>query len=306
MKDEYKKTVSEEAMKVGDFLKRCPELRLLGDTEWEKVLEAENYALLGGGKHTRAVLAVEFYKLFSGHNYAPDYVYEAACAIEMTHTFSLIHDDMPEMDNDEIRRGRLAVHAAYGSAIGLLAGDGLAILTYEILSRLALEKKITFETSVRLINILSKNAGNHGMIAGQELDLWSENRAVEDISEVFLRKMSHLKTGRMLIASCLFGAVLAEADNEQMRAAEIYAENVGLAFQIVDDILDVTSTSEELGKPTGSDADRRKPTFVDVLGLENAQKEAKRLSKIASDEIMKYHGSELLSEFAEALSLRKK
>lgn len=306
MRDEFKRTVASEAARTAEFLLKLPELDIPENVEWKRVLEAECYALSGGGKHTRAVLAVEFYKLFSGLGEVPDFVYEAACTIEMTHTFSLIHDDMPEMDDDDLRRGRPSTHVAYGTAMGLLAGDGLAILPYEVLSRLALEGKISFETSVKLIKTLSENAGNRGMIAGQVMDLWCEEKPNEAISEDFLRKMSKLKTGRMIIASCVFGALLAGASSEKIRSAEIYAENIGLAFQIVDDILDVTSTPEELGKPIGSDNERHKPTFADILGLDGAQNEADRLSKAAYDEIMKYHGGELLAEYAIALSQRNK
>ena len=157
MRDEFKRTVASEAAMTAEFLLKLPELDIPENAEWKRVLEAECYALSGGGKHTRSVLAVEFYKLFSGLGEVPDFVYEAACAIEMTHTFSLIHDDMPEMDDDDLRRGRPSTHVAYGTAMGLLAGDGLAILPYEVLSRLALEGKISFETSVKLIKTLSEN-----------------------------------------------------------------------------------------------------------------------------------------------------
>ena len=297
--------IAADAEKINCFLKDCPQLEMGENSPWEKVLEAEKYALSAGGKRIRPVLAVEFYKLFSGNDAAPDYVYEAACALEMTHTFSLIHDDMPEMDDDDLRRGRPATHIAYGNAIGLLAGDGLAILPYEILSQMALDSKITSETAIKLINTLSQNAGNRGMIAGQVLDLWSEERS-DGITDPFLRKMSHLKTGRMLIASCVFGAILAGADDEQLKSAEIYAENVGLAFQIIDDVLDVTSTAEDLGKPIGSDIDRKKSTFADILGIDGALNEAERLSNLAADEISKYSRSELLCEFALSLAHRKK
>ena len=305
MNKAFSDIIATDAAKINSFIGDCPQLEMRGDSPWEKVLEAEKYALSAGGKRIRPVLAVEFYKLFSGSDTVPDYVYEAACTLEQTHTFSLIHDDMPEMDDDDLRRGRPATHIAYGNAIGLLAGDGLAILPYEILSQLALDGKIPSDIAVKLINTLSKNAGNRGMIAGQVLDLWSEERT-EEITDSFLRKMSHLKTGRMLIASCVFGAILAGADDEQLKSAEIYAENVGLAFQIVDDVLDVTSNAEDLGKPIGSDVERQKSTFADIFGIDGALTEAERLTKIAADEISKYPNSELLSEFALELAHRKK
>ena len=211
---------------------------------------------------------------------------------------------MPEMDDDDMRRGKPSTHVAFDTATALLAGDGLAILPYEILARLSLEGKISPETSVKLISALSRCAGNRGMIAGQMLDLWSETRYSE-IDEAFLKKMSELKTGRMLICSCVFGAILANADESAVNAAIGYAERVGLAFQIVDDILDVTSTAEALGKPIGSDSERQKPTFADVLGLEAAQELAEKLSLEASELIKKYPGSEFLSELAITLATRK-
>ena len=281
--------------------------RLLKDTEkspWEEVLEAERYALSAGGKRIRPVLAVEFYKLFTGIAEPPEYVWEAACALEMTHTFSLIHDDMPEMDDDDLRRGKPSTHVKYGCATGLLAGDGLAILPYELLSSLALQGKMQYGTALRLINILSSSAGNSGMIAGQMLDLWSENR--EDIDGDFLRKMSDYKTGRMLSASCLFGAVMAGASPLQENSAEVYAKNVGLAFQIVDDVLDVTADTTILGKPAGSDSDRKKPTFATLCGVDGALRMAQELSENAAAEIRKYPGSELLCEFALSLAKRNK
>lgn len=305
MNKTFSDVITSEAEKINRFLGDCPQLEISENSPWEKVLEAESYALSAGGKRIRPVLAVEFYKLFSGADTVPDFVYEAACTIEQTHTFSLIHDDMPEMDDDDLRRGRPATHIAYGDAIGLLAGDGLAILPYEILSQLAIDGKMPSDTAVKLINVLSKNAGNRGMIAGQVLDLWSEDRD-DGIDDAFLRKMSHLKTGRMLIASCVFGAILAGADDEQLKSAEIYAENVGLAFQIVDDVLDVTSSAEDLGKPIGSDVERKKATFADILGVDGALNEAERLSRVAANEISKYPNSELLSEFALELAHRKK
>lgn len=305
MNELYSKIITFDAEKINGCLKSCPQLQVVESSPWEEVLEAESYALSAGGKRIRPVLAVEFYKLFSGQSEAPDWVYEASCALEMTHTFSLIHDDMPEMDNDDLRRGRPATHIKYGNAVGLLAGDGLAILPYEILSQMALDGKISAETAVKLINLLANGAGNKGMIAGQMLDLWSEERT-DGIDEAFLRKMSGLKTGCLLMASCLFGGVLAGADEKMLKNAEIYAKNVGLAFQIVDDILDVTSDTETLGKPVGSDMDRKKPTFADILGIVGAKEEAVRLSKAAAEALSPYPGSGLLREFALSLAVRKK
>ncbi len=305
MNKEYLDIISSDTVKINGFILRCPQLAFKKDLPEDRVLEAENYALSVGGKRIRPVLAVEFYRLFSGCEEIPDYVYEAACVLEMTHTFSLIHDDMPEMDDDELRRGMPATHVKFGTDVGLLAGDGLAIQPYEILSQLAIDGKIPADTALRLINVLSRSAGNRGMIAGQMLDLWSENRA-ESVDGEFLKKMSDFKTGCLLKASCLFGAIMADADGEGIERAGRYAENVGLAFQIVDDVLDVTSTPETLGKPVLSDKGRKKPTFADVLGIDGALCEARRLSALAAGELEKYPRSDLLREFALSLAERKK
>lgn len=305
MNEQFSAIIAKETAKINAFLEACPQLCTAESSPWTTVLEAERYALSAGGKRIRPLLAVEFYKLFSDVSEAPDSVYEAACALEMTHTFSLIHDDMPEMDDDDLRRGRPATHIKFGNAVGLLAGDGLAILPHEILSQMALDGKIPPITAVKLMNLLSKGAGNRGMIAGQMLDLWSEERS-DGVGEAFLRKMSKLKTGCLLTASCLFGAVLAQAGENELKAAQIFAENVGLAFQIVDDILDVTSDEATLGKPIGSDSERQKPTFVDVLGIDGAKNEAKRLSSLAAAAIAEYPNSGLLCELALTLAERNK
>lgn len=273
-------------------------LRTEGVSPDEKVIEAENYALSAGGKRIRPVLCLAFYKLFGG---AYD-VSELACCLELMHTFSLIHDDMPEMDNDDFRRGKPSTHRAYGEDVALLAGDGLAILPFEIISCAALNGKISHETASKLVNLLSSSAGNMGMIAGQMLDIYSEEKEVD---EAFLINMSSLKTGKLLEASCLFGAILAEADNDRLNAAKIYARNVGLVFQMIDDVLDVTSDEETLGKPIGSDKDRNKKTFVDVYGIDGTIDKAKELTNNAVAAIKDYSGNEFLTDLAKYLTERK-
>lgn len=295
-----------DADAVNARLKDFPELKVSRVTPDERVLEAESYALTNGGKRIRAALVIEFYRLFSEYasDAIPPSVLDAACAVEMTHAFSLIHDDMPEMDDDDIRRGRPSTHIAYGAATGLLAGDALAILPFEVLSRLWLSGELLPETALELINTLARCCGAKGMIAGQMLDLWSEENPSK-IDESFLRRMSDLKTGEMLRAACVMGAILAEAGEKEKKSAEIYAKNVGLAFQITDDVLDVTSTDKALGKPVGSDKQRGKPTFADLLGIDGAMLEARRLSAAAADEVKKYPGGELLRELAIVLCDRK-
>ena len=221
------------------------------------------------------------------------------------HTFSLVHDDMPEMDNDRLRRGKPSTHAKFGQDIALLAGDGLCILPFEIISREACEGKIPYKTAAELVNILSVSAGNRGMIMGQTLDLLSENKDIKVVNKDFLIKMSSLKTGCMLKASCLFGAALADADEKRKSSAVEYAANLGLAFQIVDDILDVKGDEKLLGKPIGSDKARNKITFADALGADGALSLAKEYTEAAVAAVKEYDGSDFLCELAQSLVSRK-
>lgn len=298
MNSEYKKLFDSDVKSVNRALVSCEYLNSSG-FEAKKVLEAESYGLSAGGKRIRPVLCIEFYKLFGGKADISD----IAVCLELIHTFSLIHDDMPEMDNDLVRRGKPSVHAAFGADIALLAGDGLTLLPFEIISRQALDGSISALTAVRLINCLSSAAGSRGMIMGQELDLMSEGK---DVDTEFLKTMSSLKTGCLLKASAAFGAVLAEADEEKVKSAEEYAENLGLAFQIVDDILDVVGSEEELGKPIGSDKERNKNTFADILGVKRSYELAREYTEKAVSAIEKYSDSGFLCELARELVLRKK
>ncbi len=295
MSEAFNKRLREDIDTVSATLKACPYLRCEG----EKVIEAENYALSAGGKRIRPVLCMEFYRLFGGTGDVSD----IACCLEMIHTFSLIHDDMPEMDNDDLRRGKPSCHIAYGTDIALLAGDGLSLLPFEIISDKARSGEIGFETAVRLMSELSGAAGHRGMIMGQELDLLSEG-VEADVG--FLTKMSSLKTGCLLKAACKFGAILANGSDEQLMAAAEYAQNLGLAFQIVDDILDVIGNEALLGKPIGSDKERNKNTFADVLGIDGAEKSAAEYTASAIEAIKDYEGSQFLCELASSLLVRKK
>ena len=291
----------DELHALSDSINAClSSLDLLeySDTPDDQVIEAEAYALSAGGKRIRPALCLAFYKLFGG----TDDVTEIACCLELMHTFSLIHDDMPEMDNDDFRRGKPCVHKAFGVDIALLAGDGLAILPFEVISRSALNGKISYKTASKLIHLISSSAGNKGMIAGQMLDIYSEDK---DIDDEFLIRMSLLKTGKLLEASCLFGAVLADADEQMLFDAKTYAQNIGLAFQMIDDVLDVTSDEKTLGKPIGSDKERNKKTFVDVYGIERTFEKSRELTEKAVSCIEKYDGSEFLIELARYLTERK-
>ena len=295
MSEAFKERLSSDIEAVNSALKSCPYLRC----EQEKVIRAENYALSAGGKRIRPVLCMEFYRLFGGTQDISD----IAICLEIIHTFSLIHDDMPEMDNDDLRRGKPSCHIAYGTDIALLAGDGLSLLPFEIISDKAKSGKISYETAVRLMSELSGAAGHRGMIMGQELDLCSEGIGAD---REFLTKMSSLKTGCLLKASCKFGAILAGCGDKEINAAETYAENLGLSFQIVDDILDVVGDEKLLGKPIGSDKERNKNTFADIMGIEKVEKLACEYTAAAVEAIKDYEGSQFLCELANSLLIRKK
>lgn len=237
----------------------------------KNVINAMEYSLSAGGKRIRPVLMLEFYKICGGtQNILP-----IACSIEMVHTFSLIHDDLPCMDNDDFRRGKPSCHKAHGETIALLAGDALATLPYEIITEEALNSNISMEVAVKLIKELSNSVGVDGMIGGQVIDVENENN---EISADTLIQLDKLKTGALIKSACRMGCILAGASDEQLLKATQYAEKIGLAFQIIDDILDVTSTFEQLGKPINSDIKQKKTTYVTLYGLEKSREIAKQLT----------------------------
>ncbi|NLO45394.1 MAG: polyprenyl synthetase family protein [Clostridiales bacterium] len=229
------------------------------------VCDAMRYSLLSGGKRIRSVLALEFCRVCGGDIYA---ALPFACAVEMVHAYSLIHDDLPCMDDDDLRRGNPSCHVKFGEAFALLAGDALLTLAFETI----MNAPLSAEIKVEACRILSSAAGFEGMIGGQELDLLNENK---DVDAKELKKADLLKTGALIKASCLLGCAAAGASNQMRGAASVYAESIGLAFQIVDDILDATGDTESLGKPAGSDKAKGKATYITLLG----QKQSKELSE---------------------------
>lgn len=232
------------------------------------VTQAMKYSLFAGGKRIRALLTLEFCNLCSGDIHkALDY----ACAVEMIHTYSLIHDDLPCMDDDDMRRGKPSCHIQFGEDYALLAGDGLLTHAFEVISK----SNNSDTNKIKAIKTLSECAGCSGMIGGQTLDLINECKVV-DLDTI--KKTDLLKTGKLIKAACVLGCICADADDEKINSAVEYALNMGLAFQIVDDILDVTSSSEELGKPVGSDDENNKSTYVSLLGLENSEKKAEEFT----------------------------
>lgn len=266
-----------------------------------KVSEAMAYSLLDGGKRIRPVLLLEFCRISGGD---PEEALPFACGVEMIHTYSLIHDDLPCMDNDDTRRGKPSNHIAFGEDIALLAGDALLTLAFDVMLR---EENATSVGAVRALkaaSILAKAAGAAGMVGGQVIDLLNEGRQV---SMEVLKEMDDKKTGALIRAACLMGCVLAGAPESQMRAAYVYAECVGLAFQIVDDILDVTADSAELGKPTGSDLENHKSTYVSLLGLEHSRELVQELTDKALEALNAFPtDTAFLKELAQTLAVRKK
>lgn len=239
------------------------------------VIEAMRYSLTAGGKRIRPLLTVSFAVLCGGSEEA---AMPFACAVEMIHTYSLIHDDLPCMDNDDLRRGKPTNHKVYGEAAAVLAGDALLTLAFDtVLSERAIAHN-GYEKCVKAGKILSSCAGAEGMIGGQIIDMESEGRTV---SAQHLAAMDRKKTGALIRAACLMGCISAGADDRQMRAAARYAECIGLAFQIVDDMLDVLSDEATLGKPIGSDSKNNKSTYVTLLGLEECRQRSMALTEEA-------------------------
>ena len=263
------------------------------------VRDAMKYSLNIGGKRIRPILTLEFCKVCGGDIF--DAV-NAAKAIEMIHTYSLIHDDLPCMDNDDMRRGMPSCHVKFGESFALLAGDGLLTEAFQELSGSRFAEKYP-ERALKCVSILSEKAGLLGMIGGQTIDLSSENKTIDAGT---LRNMHRLKTGALIKAACQMGVICAGGSDEQFSAASLYADNIGQAFQIVDDILDETSTEETLGKPVGSDKENHKSTYVSLFGLEKAKEMAREHTDKAILALSVFGGkAEFLASLALYLSDRK-
>ena len=266
------------------------------DDHQKTVIEAMNYSIRGGGKRIRPMLMQETYRLFGGTSVAVEYF---MAAIEMIHTYSLVHDDLPCMDDDEFRRGRKTTHAVYGEAIATLAGD--ALLNYAAETALgAFDTDIEKERVGKAVRIMFNKSGIYGMIGGQTADVEAEGKAPEEVNEDLLMYIHENKTAALIEASMMVGGVLGGCDNVQLNTLEKIARNVGIAFQVQDDILDVTGTFEELGKPIGSDERNGKVTYVSLHGLDKAKQEVEALSKEA---IMLLHTLEGDNPFLEELLL---
>ncbi|MDO5125800.1 MAG: polyprenyl synthetase family protein [Ruminococcus sp.] len=262
------------------------------------ILEAMEYSLMAGGKRLRPVLMLEFCRMCGGD--VSKYL-DIACTIEMIHTFSLVHDDLPCMDNDDYRRGIPSCHKAFSEDIALLAGDALNTLAFEVIANAAMQQRISADKAVMLISVLSHAVGTDGMIGGQVIDLESEGK---DISIDTLDVLQGHKTGALIEAACVMGVILG-GDFEKIPFAADYASALGRAFQIVDDILDVTGSFEELGKPIGSDNEQNKCTYVSLLGLEESKAIAERLTDEALEHLENFEDNGFLVDLTKNLLERR-
>lgn len=273
--------------------------------EQKTIMEAMNYSIHVGGKRLRPMLMEESYKLFGGNEKV---VEPFMAAIEMIHTYSLVHDDLPAMDNDEYRRGQLSTHARFGHAMGVLAGDGLlnyafetALKAFDYISDK--EKVIQYQNVVKALNVLANKAGIYGMVGGQVVDVESENKS---ISMDTIKYIHENKTAAMIESSLMIGAILAGASDADVKIMEQVGSDVGLAFQIQDDILDVTSTQEVLGKPIGSDEKNGKTTYLTLVGLDKAREDVAMISERAIDNLKSLsYTNDFLVELVKSLITRE-
>ena len=245
------------------------------------IFEAMNYSVRAGGKRLRPILMEETYHMFGGSSAV---IEPFMAAIEMIHTYSLVHDDLPAMDNDEYRRGKKTTHAVYGEAMGILAGDALLNLAYENAAK-AFGMEVVDARVARAFAVLAKKAGVYGMVGGQVVDVESEKSDDCPITREKLDFIYRLKTGALIESSMMIGAILAGASSDEVSRVEQIAAKLGLAFQIQDDVLDVTSTLEVLGKPVGSDEKNNKATYVTFEGLDKAVSDVERISKEAEEQL---------------------
>ena len=264
---------------------------------WADLYDSMRYSLLAGGKRIRPVLTLEFARLAGlGENWRA--ALPAACALELVHTYSLIHDDLPCMDDDDLRRGKPTNHKVYGETMAILAGDALQSAAFELIlsaNEIAPERRATCAL------LLAKAAGPDGMVAGQVLDTLHAPKTEEE-----LREVHRLKTGAMIVAACCMGCACGGAGEDTLSAARIYAENLGMAFQIRDDMLDVIGDVDQFGKPIGSDKDEGKVTFVDLLGLEGCEQAVLDCTAQANGAVADMDAAGFLAELANALTNRMK
>lgn len=263
---------------------------------YKRLLESMHYSLTAGGKRLRPVLVLAFCRACGGDVMK---ALPAACALEMVHTYSLIHDDLPCMDNDDLRRGKPTNHVIYGECTATLAGDALQAEAF----RTILESELPVESRAECARLLSEAAGIDGICGGQQLDMEGDGKTLnrEQLIEIHTRK-----TAAMIRAACRMGIACGNGSAEQIQAAEDYAHALGLAFQIRDDMLDVISTNEELGKPIGSDAEEQKTTFMSLYGLEKCREEVHSLTEKAAAAVEHvFSNADFLQQLARSLESRR-
>lgn len=269
----------EQARKVAEIEKALARFLPKPRGYQKTVLEAMEYSLMAGGKRLRPMLAWETYRMFGGTG---NVIWSFAAALEMIHTYSLVHDDLPAMDDDEYRRGRKTTHVVYGEAMGILAGDALLNYAFETAASAFDMEGEDVRAIGRAMQVLAAKAGVFGMIGGQAIDVESSGKIIDEEKLDFIYR---LKTGALIECAMMMGAILAGASGEEVSAVETIATKVGAAFQIQDDILDVTGAAEVLGKPTHSDEKNEKTTYVTYKGLDAARSEVERLSREAVERL---------------------
>lgn len=277
---------------IEEYLAGCVEK---SELPHKKIFEAMEYSLLAGGKRLRPIIMMMTAKMFGKNEKT---VLPFAAALEMIHTYSLIHDDLPAMDNDDLRRGRPTNHKVFGEATAILAGDALLTLAFETAS--GSDTQLAPEKTVRAISVLARAAGYNGMIGGQVIDIESKNEDLE-----LLKYLHSLKTGALIRAAGTIGAILADAGEDEIRSVDEFCKNLGIAFQIQDDILDVVGNEQELGKPIGSDAENEKSTYVTLCGLERARELVEEYTKRATDSLARFENNAELIDLANKLVGRR-
>ena len=288
---EFRDQIAQYRAAIEEFLQG----KFCEDLPQKRLFDAMRYSLLAGGKRIRPVLTLEFCRICGGDWRS---ALPFACALEMIHTYSLIHDDLPCMDNDDYRRGRLTNHKVFGEALAVLAGDGLLTAAFETAASAATDPAVT----VKAIRILAEQAGELGMVGGQVLDMDAEG---QELTEQGIYDIQCRKTGALIQAACQIGVVAAGGTQQQLDAAKTYAQNLGLAFQIRDDMLDVVGDEEIFGKPIGSDREEGKTTFVDILGLNGCLRVIEAHSESAVEALFGLENTDFLTHLVRIFEKRE-
>lgn len=294
--NQYHEMMQQDIELINRELDRILSLR---QEPYDEVIKAMRYSVMNAGKRIRPVLALEFCRLHGG---MIEDALPFACGVEMIHCYSLIHDDLPCMDDDDLRRGKPSCHKQFGETTALLAGDALLTKAFEVMAQSKLSQKNPAAT-IEAIKEMAFFAGTDGMVGGQVIDLAIEGKKVHPER---LEQMHRLKTGAIIKAACKMGVICADGSAQEVLLAEQYGENLGLAFQIIDDILDIVADEKELGKPIHSDMENDKTTFITLFGMEHAQKMAEEYTKKAYAIAHHYPNGGFLEELIVTLLERKK